>query len=172
MLCYAGSILRFPSVFLLPVCLFNWPWPLFFVLLIWYDRASPCRWSPWEICSPVQSPLAEEISQQLSSWTVNWMITVQMCSPKGRHQYSLGCRNGMPGARLLCSASVPGCSARHQEAVGKPLNCFLLLYLNTKTKTKAVKPDTKTNTNLRNIDNFGNEPIRAELCRTRSAYEN
>jgi hypothetical protein len=30
----------------------------------------------------------------------------------------------------------------------KSLNHFLLLYLNTNMKTKAVKSDTKTNTNL------------------------
>jgi hypothetical protein len=35
--------------------------------------------------------------------------------------------------------------------------------LNTKTKVKVVKPDTKTNTNLRNIENFENELIRTEL---------
>jgi hypothetical protein len=44
--------------------------------------------------------------------------------------------------------------------------------LNTKTKAKTVKPDTKTNTNLWNIKNFENEPIRAKLCRTRSVYVN
>jgi hypothetical protein len=58
------------------------------------------------------------------------------------------------------------------KTVEKLLNHFLLLYLNTKTKAKTVKPDTKTNTNLRNIENFKNEPIRAKLCRTRSVYEN
>jgi hypothetical protein len=58
------------------------------------------------------------------------------------------------------------------KTVGKLLNHFLLLYLNTKTKTKTVKPDTKMNANLRNIENFENEPIRAKLCRTRSVYEN
>jgi hypothetical protein len=35
-----------------------------------------------------------------------------------------------------------------------------------------VKPDTKTNANLRNIENFENEPIRAKLRRTWSVYEN
>jgi hypothetical protein len=35
-----------------------------------------------------------------------------------------------------------------------------------------VKPDMKTNTNLRNIENFENEPIRTKLCRTRLVYEN
>ena len=30
-------------------------------------------------------------------------------------------------------------------------------------KMKAVKPDTKTNTNLQNIENFENELIRTEL---------
>jgi hypothetical protein len=39
-------------------------------------------------------------------------------------------------------------------------------------KAKTVKPDTKTNTNLRNIENFENELIRAKLCRKRSVYEN
>ena len=54
------------------------------------------------------------------------------------------------------------------KTVGKPLNRFVLLQLNKKTKAKAVKPDTKTNTNLHNIKNLKNELIRAELCRTRS----
>ena len=57
------------------------------------------------------------------------------------------------------------------ETVEKSLNCFLLLQLNTKIKAKVVKPDTKMNTNLPNIENFENELIRAELCRTRSVYE-
>ena len=39
-------------------------------------------------------------------------------------------------------------------------------------KTKTVKSDTKTNTNLRNIETFENDPIRSDLCRTRSIYEN
>jgi hypothetical protein len=54
------------------------------------------------------------------------------------------------------------------------LNRFLLLRLNTKMKmkVKTVKPNTKTNANLRNIENFENEPIRAKLCRTRLVYEN
>ena len=30
-------------------------------------------------------------------------------------------------------------------------------------EAKAVKPDTKTNTNLQNIENFENELIRTEL---------
>jgi len=68
-------------------------------------------------------------------------------------------------------ASVLGSSPLGMKMVRKPLNCFLLLHLNTKTKAKAVKPDTKTNTNLRNIENFENKLIRAELCRTRSVYE-
>jgi hypothetical protein len=58
------------------------------------------------------------------------------------------------------------------ETVGKLLNHFLLLYLNTKTIAKTVKPDTKTNANLWNIENFENEPIRAKLCRTQLIYEN
>jgi hypothetical protein len=58
------------------------------------------------------------------------------------------------------------------KTVGKLLNHFLLLHLNTKTKAKKVKPDTKTNANLRNIENFENKPIRAKLCQTRSVYEN
>jgi hypothetical protein len=41
----------------------------------------------------------------------------------------------------------------------KLLNHFILLHLNTKTKAKAVKPDMKTNANLRNIENLKNEPI-------------
>jgi hypothetical protein len=59
------------------------------------------------------------------------------------------------------------------KTAGKPLNRFLLLHLNTKTKAKAkaLKPDTKTSTNLWNIKNFENELIRAKLCRTRSVYE-
>ena len=43
----------------------------------------------------------------------------------------------------------------------KTLNCFLLLHLNRKTKAKAIKADTKTNTNLRNIENFENKLIQA-----------
>jgi hypothetical protein len=43
--------------------------------------------------------------------------------------------------------------------------------LNTETKAKTVKLNTKMNVNLRNIENFENEPIRAKLCRTRSVYE-
>ena len=61
--------------------------------------------------------------------------------------------------------------ASGMKTVGKPLNHFLLLYFNVKTKAKAVKPDTKTNTNLWNIENFENELIQAELCQTRSVYE-
>jgi hypothetical protein len=57
------------------------------------------------------------------------------------------------------------------KTVEKPLNCFLLLHLNTKTKAKTVKPDTKKNVNLRKIEYSKNEPIRVELCRTRSVYE-
>ena len=34
-------------------------------------------------------------------------------------------------------------------------------------KAKMVKPDAKTNTNLRNIKDFENELIQVELCRTR-----
>ena len=52
----------------------------------------------------------------------------------------------------------------------KNLSTVFYFYI-LNTKTKAVKPDTKTNTNLRNIKNFENELIRAELCRTRSVYE-
>ena len=37
------------------------------------------------------------------------------------------------------------------KTVEKPLNRFLLLYLDTETKAKAVKSDTKTNANLRII---------------------
>jgi len=40
------------------------------------------------------------------------------------------------------------------KMVEKPLNRFLLLHLNKKTKAKAVKPDMKTNTNLHNIKNL------------------
>jgi hypothetical protein len=58
------------------------------------------------------------------------------------------------------------------KTVRKLLNHFLLLHLNTKTKAKTVKPDTKTNANLQNIENFENKPIRVKLCRTRSVYEN
>ena len=36
-----------------------------------------------------------------------------------------------------------------EKMVGKPLNSFMLIhFINTKTKTKAVKLDTKMNTNL------------------------
>jgi hypothetical protein len=52
------------------------------------------------------------------------------------------------------------------KTVRKLLNCFLLLHLNTKIKAKIAKLDTKTNTNLRNIENFENEPIRAKLGQT------
>jgi hypothetical protein len=45
------------------------------------------------------------------------------------------------------------------KTVRKLLNHFLLLHLNMKTKAKMVKPDTKMNANLRNIENFENEPI-------------
>jgi len=68
-------------------------------------------------------------------------------------------------------ASVLGSSPIGMKMVRKPLNHFLLLHLNTKTKAKTVKPDTKTNANLRKIEYFENEPIRAELRRTRSVYE-
>jgi hypothetical protein len=54
----------------------------------------------------------------------------------------------------------------------RKLNHFLLLHLDMKTKAKTIKPDTKTNMNLRNIENFENEPIWAKLCQTRSVYEN
>jgi hypothetical protein len=43
------------------------------------------------------------------------------------------------------------------KTVRKSLNRFLLLHLNTKTKAKAVKPDMKMDTNLRNIENFENK---------------
>jgi hypothetical protein len=52
------------------------------------------------------------------------------------------------------------------KTVRKIVSRFLLLHLNTKTKTKMVKSDTKMNANLRNIENFENEPIRTKLCRT------
>jgi hypothetical protein len=68
-------------------------------------------------------------------------------------------------------ASVLGNSPLGMKTVRKLLNRFLLLYFNTKTKAKVVKPETKMNMNLRNIENFENELIRAELCRTRSVYE-
>ena len=55
--------------------------------------------------------------------------------------------------------------------VGKPLNRFLPLHLNMEMKAKAVKPDMKMNTTLRNIENFENELIRAELYRTQSISE-
>jgi hypothetical protein len=58
------------------------------------------------------------------------------------------------------------------KTVEKLFEHFLLLHLNMKTKEKMLKPDMKTNTNLRNIENFENEPIRAKLRRTRSVYEN
>ena len=61
-------------------------------------------------------------------------------------------------------ASVLGSSPVGMKTVGKPLNRFQLLYLNMKTKAKAVKPEMKTNTNLWNIENFENKLIRAELC--------
>jgi hypothetical protein len=57
-------------------------------------------------------------------------------------------------------------NGRKQSKISQP---FLLLDLiNTKTKAKAIKLDTKTKMNLRNIENFENELIRAELCQTRS----
>ena len=55
-----------------------------------------------------------------------------------------------------------------RDEIGKPLNRFILLHLNTKTKAKAVKLDMKTNTNF--LENFKNKLIRVELCRTRLVY--
>jgi hypothetical protein len=57
------------------------------------------------------------------------------------------------------------------KTVGKPLNRFLFLHLNTKTKAKAVKPDTKRTRTYEIIKNFKNELILVELCRTQSIYE-
>jgi len=38
-------------------------------------------------------------------------------------------------------------------------------------ESESGKAGHKMNTNLRNIENFENELIQAELCRTRSIYE-
>jgi hypothetical protein len=85
---------------------------------------------------------------------------------------ALGALVAWTGSRLASLASKAGEMVRlGMKTVGK-LNRFLLLHLNTKTKAKTVKPNTKTNANLRNIENFENEPIRAKLCQTRSVYEN
>ena len=75
-------------------------------------------------------------------------------------------------ARLISSQGHIGhIRPSSDENSRKTSNRFLFLHFNTKIKVKAVKPDTKTNTNLRNIENFENELIRAELYRTRSLHE-
>jgi hypothetical protein len=111
------------------------------------------------------------------------------------HTATRGFRNGEPvRARSLADWIQPS-AARHRtrerstgaaapavlhgflalvgtKTIGKPLNRFLLLHLITKIKVKVIKLDTKININLQNIENFENELTRAELCRTRSVYEN
>jgi hypothetical protein len=72
--------------------------------------------------------------------------------------------------RIFASASTTWLSASN-ETVRKPHNRFSTSTFKYEMKAEAVKPDTKINKNLQNIENFKNELIQAELYRTRSVYE-
>ena len=85
----------------------------------------------------------------------------------GRHVPQVGSTGHRRARRVSLTASA-WVSPPHPQL---GMNSTVFYILNTKTKTKVVKPDTKTNINLRNIKNFENELIRAELYQTRSVYE-
>jgi hypothetical protein len=109
-----------------------------------------------------------------STWTQPACAFTPTLTRLRPHVYLISHRSSLSHASSVTPSPLPPCLLG-MKTVGKPLNRFLLLHLNTKTKekvkVKAVKPEIKTNTNLRNIENFKNELIQAEFCRTQSEYE-
>jgi hypothetical protein len=119
--------------------------------------------------------LSEEVGLGLSSTLLPPAKAPKRPSkPSHSHQDEMMCHRRFRVLSACRRRSVldPLCLHIRMKTVEKLLNRFLLLHLNTKMKAKTVKLDTKTNMNLRNIENFKNEPIQAKLCRTRSVYEN